>query len=320
MLRAAVFGVVGLILAACSGVTAPPTSAPPSGPTSAPIITPTSAPTATPGASATTSASGGTTAELCGIDWTTSAATCGGVIGDRFLFQCPPGGRDSGIYGTDTYTDDSFVCVAAVHVGLISIAAGGPVTIELTPGLSAYVASTRNGVESYGYSSWPTSFVFVDGPVAGPTPGATPDMPPGDPLVLAHIPPAFKVNCHAVTTFAAGEIAAVQCAPPQVTGYVTYVLFEDENTSLDAWFSDFDYFAAGVEGSDCAAGPCIVGWIGTNGLVEGRYFANTYTGIHPNGLIAKWFDAYERIMAGLVVYDTTFAELYDMALQAGPIH
>jgi hypothetical protein len=55
-------------------------------------------------------------------------------------------------------------------------------------------------------------------------------------------------------------------------------------------------------------------------LVEGRYFANTYTGIDPSGLIAEWFDAGERIQADLVVYDTTFAELYQLALQAGPIH
>jgi hypothetical protein len=168
MLRTAVLAVATVLLAAC-GASATPTATPATTATPSPAATPaptaTSAPTATAAETAPPSATDGSTAEVCGTDWTTSAAICGGVVGDRFVFQCPPGGRDSGIYGTDTYTDDSFVCVAAVHVGLITIAAGGAVTIELTPGLASYAGSLRNGVESSNWGSWPKSFVFVGGPV-----------------------------------------------------------------------------------------------------------------------------------------------------------
>jgi LCCL domain-containing protein len=530
MLRSAAFSVAVLVLAACSGGTAPPSAPPSGGPTAGPtqtaVANATTAPTAPPGATPTSAPTTGTTAELCGTDWTTSAATCGGDLGDQFLFQCPPGGRDSGIYGTDTYTNDSLVCVAAVHAGLISIAAGGSVTIQLTPGLNTYVASTRNGVASSSWGSWPASFVFVGGTAVAPTPSPAPsaaagtgygantllfsddfsdtsggwatdsgpsgtiayeseklavdlaadvsyistsgpiDATPWDvvrieatltatggdganyagllcgasaedaagavvgtdgvhafiqrtgtnytalevtqgvagslfqndvaarltlecagtstgplrlrlsfdgtlvdeysgttgpqnfqtasayvegktgssftlddvsvfggfaaglpPLatgdlaeLLAHVPAAFNVNCHEVTTFAAGEVIAASCTPDIVSGYVTYTLFETDGHASDAWLADLDFFGNGVTGSDCAAGPCLVAYVGTSGLVEGRYFSNNYTGVDPNGLIAYWFDAGEKIEAGLTVYDTTFAELYDLALQAGPIH
>lgn len=532
MLRFAVVAVVVLLIAACSGG-APPSSAPTTGPTAGPTAAPTpttvasatTAPTAPVGATPSPAPTSGTTAALCGTDWTTSAATCGGDIGDQFLFQCPPGGRDSGIYGTDTYTDDSLVCVAAVHAGLISIAAGGSVTIQLAPGLNTYVSSTRNGVASSSWSSWPTSFVFIGGTAVAPTPSPGPSAAPGTgygantllfsddfsdtsggwqtdtgpngtvayeaeklavdltasvsyvstsepfasttwdvvrieatvtatggdgknyagmlcgvtgenaagavigtdgvhafiqrtgtnysalevtqgvagsllqndvaarltlecagtstgplrlrlsfngtlvaehsvetgpqnfqtasayfegktgssftlddvsvfggdaaglpPLatgdlaeLLAHVPAAFNVNCSEVTTFAAGEVIAAQCTPDIVTGYVTYTLFETDGNASDAWFADLDFFGEGVTGTDCSAGPCLVGYVGTSGLEEGRYFANNYTSIDPNGLIAYWFDGGEMIEAGLAVYDTTFAELYDLALQAGPI-
>jgi hypothetical protein len=195
MMRSAALALTVVLLSACTTVTPAATSTPGSTSTPAPA-SPSTAPTATaaptsPATPAATAApSGRPAAELCGSDWTTSAAICAGDIGDQFLFQCPPGGRDSGIYGTDTYTEDSFVCVAAVHAGLIGIAAGGAVTIQLTPGLGAYVASTRNGVESYAWGSWSTSFVFVGGAVAVPT-----DSPFGTPSpelapLLAHVPAA----------------------------------------------------------------------------------------------------------------------------------
>jgi hypothetical protein len=262
--------------------------------------------------------SDGPAADVCGTDWTTSASTCDGVVGDQFLFQCPPGGRDSGIYGTDTYTDDSFVCVAAVHAGLITIPAGGVVTIELTPGLESYAGSVRNGVESSSWGSWPRSFVFVGGPVAGPTPGGE-GPPPADAAILAHIPAAMNVNCGKVTTLSAGEVTAASCTPPSIDGYVTYVLFDSSANLQDKWFGDNDYFGVDDPGSDCNAGPCLVAWIGSTGLVEGRYFHNHYAGVDPNGYIAYWFDESLLIEGGIVLNSGTFADLYSLALQAAPV-
>ncbi|MDC0713472.1 S8 family serine peptidase [Stigmatella sp. ncwal1] len=61
------------------------------------------------------------------------------------------------VWGTDLYTDDSNVCVAAVHAGIIS-ASGGTVTVTIQPGQSSYTGSTRNGVTTYSYGSWAGSF------------------------------------------------------------------------------------------------------------------------------------------------------------------
>jgi hypothetical protein len=204
-----------------------------------------------------------------------------------------------------------------VHAGLIGFDAGGAVTIELTPGLEAYVASSRNGVDSNNWGSWSTSFVFVGG--AGVVP--TPSTGPGDPMaaLLAHIPAQMNVNCHEVTTLSAGEVIAASCTPEIVSGYISYTLFDTSGNVFDKYIGDFEYFGAGVaSGGDCTVGPCQVAKTGATGFTEGRYFANNYTGIDPNGLIAYWFDDSLLIEAGLVVYDTTFAELYDLALQAGP--
>ena len=96
-----------------------------------------------------------------GWGWHVSAAEHRGENGQVFEYVCPPGGGLSAIWGTDIYTDDSPICVAAVQVGLIQREAGGRVTIVIRPGQEAYQGSTRNGVTSDDYGSWKGSFAFV---------------------------------------------------------------------------------------------------------------------------------------------------------------
>ena len=67
------------------------------------------------------------------------------------------------------YTDDSRVCSAAVHAGLITLARGGTVTIKILPGRPSYLGSTRNGVRSSPWASYTGSYSFVVAPkVTGP--------------------------------------------------------------------------------------------------------------------------------------------------------
>jgi len=89
----------------------------------------------------------------------TSPAEYRGQNGQRLIYDCPrsPRGR---VYGTDIYSDDSDVCTAAVHAGILGWR-GGTATIEIRPGRSSYNGTTRNGVTSAGYGSWNGSFVFV---------------------------------------------------------------------------------------------------------------------------------------------------------------
>lgn len=105
------------------------------------------------------------TADVLVADWSTRAndrqCTEPGVLGSRRAFRCPPGGTLATIWGTDEYTHDSPVCTAAVHAGRITVAGGGDITIEMHPGLDSYTASTRNGVTSSAYPSWPCSYAVI---------------------------------------------------------------------------------------------------------------------------------------------------------------
>ncbi|HLT17158.1 MAG TPA: LCCL domain-containing protein [Acidimicrobiales bacterium] len=95
------------------------------------------------------------------IPWSRTAAAL--REGDEALTRviCPPGGTAHRVWGTDVYSDDSSVCTAAVHRGLVTFDDGGEVLIEHRPGLGSYRGSTRNGVTTTGWDHWPGSFVFI---------------------------------------------------------------------------------------------------------------------------------------------------------------
>jgi hypothetical protein len=123
-----------------------------------------------------------------GSTWDAKATDFRPYIGARFVYTCPANGTPFNIWGTDVYTDDSSVCTAAVHVGLITFASGGSVTIEMRAGQSSYAASTRNGVTSTAYGSWLGSFVFL-GTAApgGGTIGSPNPPPPPKPSVAVNV-------------------------------------------------------------------------------------------------------------------------------------
>ncbi len=81
--------------------------------------------------------------------------------GQRYLYICPPKGSPAEIFGTGTYTTDSPVCTAAVQEGLITLAKGGYVTIEIKPGIGTYTGSTKNGITSTSGTWSYGSYIFV---------------------------------------------------------------------------------------------------------------------------------------------------------------
>lgn len=109
--------------------------------------------------------SGGTdqgTGTTTPADWNTQANQLRGQNGQRYAYDCPAGGTLSGrLWGTGVYTDDSSVCTAAVHAGLITPEQGGRVIIEIRPGAASYQGSSRYGVTSRDYGAFAGSFVFV---------------------------------------------------------------------------------------------------------------------------------------------------------------
>ncbi|MCP3100200.1 hypothetical protein LZ198_15105 [Myxococcus sp. K15C18031901] len=77
--------------------------------------------------------------------------------------QCACGAASGGaVWGTDIYTDDSDVCTAAVHAGVIP-ASGGNVTLTIRPGQGSYTGTTRNGFSTYSYGAWDGSYSFGGG-------------------------------------------------------------------------------------------------------------------------------------------------------------
>ena len=104
-----------------------------------------------------------------GDPWSMTAQLMRGRNGERFTLTCPPKGSmgfdpmtgNAEVWGTDVYTDDSTICVAAVHAGRINLSGGGKVTIEIRPGAASYPGTARNGVKTRNYGAWSGSFVFV---------------------------------------------------------------------------------------------------------------------------------------------------------------
>jgi hypothetical protein len=97
------------------------------------------------------------------IDWSSSASAYADRGGSEFTVECEPDGVAGSVWGTGTYTDDSSVCTAAVHAGLITLADGGEVTFRLIPGEESYAGSSANGIDSSDYGSWGASFELVEG-------------------------------------------------------------------------------------------------------------------------------------------------------------
>jgi len=95
------------------------------------------------------------------IDWDTSAAGFQGQTGKTYAFRCPAEGSAKPIYGSDVYTDDSSICTAAVHVGVISVESGGLVKIEIRPGRSTYGSTTRHGIKSINFGEYGRSFIVL---------------------------------------------------------------------------------------------------------------------------------------------------------------
>jgi cold shock CspA family protein len=98
-----------------------------------------------------------------GVDpWSQTALPYRGQVGEVFDHSCPAGGVAGAVWGTNVYTDDSSVCTAAVHVGLITLEEGGDVVFEIEDGTDEYVGSESNGITSSDYPSWGGSFSFPD--------------------------------------------------------------------------------------------------------------------------------------------------------------
>jgi hypothetical protein len=84
--------------------------------------------------------------------------------------SCPSAASDknssSAAWGTDVYTADSYICKTARHAGVIGTG-GGQVTLQMLPGQSSYVGTTRNGETTKAYGKYSASYRYVITTVPG---------------------------------------------------------------------------------------------------------------------------------------------------------
>lgn len=81
-------------------------------------------------------------------------------VGPKSEIECKCGTYAEGtIYGTGIYTQDSSICAAAKHVGLIDDE-GGVVKAKAAPGCAKYEGKKQNGVKSSEWGEYKASFYF----------------------------------------------------------------------------------------------------------------------------------------------------------------
>jgi hypothetical protein len=89
------------------------------------------------------------------IDWITTLERVPDDFHAPLTLLCPPKGHaDIYVWGTDVYTSSSGICVAAVHAGVITLDAGGRVTLTLMPKQETFDARERYGILSQKWTNW----------------------------------------------------------------------------------------------------------------------------------------------------------------------
>lgn len=96
--------------------------------------------------------------------WSLTPSEYRGQTGARLVFECPPNPQRyevGAVWGSDVYSDDSALCAAAVHAGVLTFERGGRVAVTMQPGRDHYEGLVRNGVESSEWDSWGGSFAVA---------------------------------------------------------------------------------------------------------------------------------------------------------------
>ncbi|WP_020474788.1 LCCL domain-containing protein [Zavarzinella formosa] len=78
-------------------------------------------------------------------------------VGKTFLFKVT-GALNGSVWGTETYTLDSTLAAAAVHMGIVKVGQTGYVRVTIFGPLQNFVGSTRNGVTTANYQAYPGAY------------------------------------------------------------------------------------------------------------------------------------------------------------------
>jgi hypothetical protein len=106
---------------------------------------------------------------------TTMASFRTAPTGSIFLFTAS-GSLSGGVWGTNSFTDDSTIGSAAVHAGVLADGQQGVVRVVTGPSRLAYIGSKANGITSGSWGSWSASYSVSD-PAGNVALHAYPGMP-----------------------------------------------------------------------------------------------------------------------------------------------
>jgi hypothetical protein len=78
-------------------------------------------------------------------------------VGQTFYFKVT-GAATGSVWGTDSYTGDSTLAMAAVHAGAVRVGETGVIRVTVVEPLSQYHGSTRHGVTTSEYGPYDTAY------------------------------------------------------------------------------------------------------------------------------------------------------------------
>jgi hypothetical protein len=85
-----------------------------------------------------------------------------GRIGETLAFRVT-GAAGGTIWGTDVYTTDSQLSMAAVHAGVLKLGETGIVRVKMVPSPPAFAGTARNGIASHPFGPYPAAFQILKG-------------------------------------------------------------------------------------------------------------------------------------------------------------
>ncbi len=128
------------------------------------------------------SSSATTVADATSIECSTTGQQIEGEVNTYLNVECPANCTSGSLWGTTIYTDDSAVCRAAIHAGVMP-ASGGQFAVVIAEGQDSYEGTTANGITSSNWGSWRRSILVT--PVIGDSgpidPSSTPEVNTGVP-------------------------------------------------------------------------------------------------------------------------------------------
>ena len=99
------------------------------------------------------------------------------------------GSNSGSLWGTETYTDDSSLAAAVVHMGIAKANQTVLVKVQILPGQESYTGTTQNGITSSNYSNYSGSYKILDG---GPTIESITQVPADNEITIGIEAQAFR--------------------------------------------------------------------------------------------------------------------------------